>query len=116
MKKILLIVLITFVSTSYAKGILAYKSADCGQWVQARKENRAGYFEAHLVGYVNGLAVGAGIDLWVRANGNKVSKEQLFLWMDNWCQNNPLEEIGYGAYVFADEQTNGVYKNRYLPK
>lgn len=108
--------LLALTSEGHAQGILLYQSADCGQWALARKVNKAGFYEQHLTGYVNGLALGSGIDLWVGARGNEVSREQLFLWIDKWCQNNPLETVSAGAYVFADEQTKGVFKNRYLPK
>lgn len=85
---------------------------DCGDWVKARKLKRSSPYEAHLVGLLSGMAVGRMIDIW-KAHGNPMSKEQAYLWMDKYCQSNPLSLVVTGADVLADERTNGAY-NRQL--
>jgi len=87
-------------------------SEDCGAWVKARKLKRSSPYEAHLVGLLSGMAIGRMIDIW-KAQGNPMSKEQAFLWMDNYCQSNPLSLVVTGADVLANERTNGAY-NRLL--
>jgi len=114
MKKLLLILLLVLANTAYAQ-IMTSGKVDCGQWVKGRKTNSSISIEHWLVGTINGLALGAGIEIWQTSKGS-VNREQLYLWMDGWCLKNPLKDILQGAFVFADEQTNGAYANRYWPK
>jgi len=85
---------------------------DCGEWVKARKLKRSSPHEARLVGLIDGMAIGRVIEIW-KAQGNPMSKEQAYLWMDKYCQSNPLSLVVTGADVLADERTNGAY-NRQL--
>jgi hypothetical protein len=45
--------------------------------------NSAIVLENYLVGTVNGLALGASIEIWLGTNKISVSKEQFYLWVDN---------------------------------
>ncbi|MGH8634339.1 MAG: hypothetical protein ACRET7_09425 [Burkholderiales bacterium] len=82
---------------------------DCGDWVKARKLKRSSPHEAHLVGLLDGMAIGRMIEIW-KAQGNPMSKEQVYLWMDKYCQSNPLSRIVIGAEELANEKTNGEYR------
>jgi hypothetical protein len=114
MKKLLLVLLLVFANTAYAQ-VMVTSRVDCGTWAKGRKADQSIAIEHLLVGTINGLALGAMIEIWQPSKGS-VSKEQLYLWMDGWCLKNPLKTILQGAFVFADEQTNGAYTNRSLPK
>lgn len=83
--------------------------ADCGDWVKARKENRANILEAHLIGFLDGMASGRMIEIW-EARGVKMSKKQAYLWMDKYCQSNPLSYVPTGAVELANERTNGAFR------
>jgi hypothetical protein len=117
MKKLLLIVILLCTNTVYAQSVIwTQSSVDCGQWVNHRKTNSAIVLEHYLVGTVNGLAVGASLEIWSGTNKRSVSKEQFYLWMDNWCQNNPLKDTLEGVFDFANERTNDALKNHWKSK
>jgi len=81
---------------------------DCGEWVKARKLKRSSPHEARLVGLIDGMAVGRMIDIWKA--GSPMGKEQLYAWMDNYCQANPRSRIVIGAEELANERTGGEYR------
>lgn len=112
MKRLLLLAILTFTNTTYAQSVWLEGVVDCGKWSSARKTNLAQYMEHILLGTINGMSLGAGIEIWAGTDGNKVSREQLYLWMDGWCQKNPLENILGGAWYFANERTKGAYEKR----
>lgn len=114
MKKLLLIMLLTIAHTAYAQ-VGTQGNVDCARWAKARKTDQAIALEHYLIGTVNGLAMGAWMEIWSTSNG-LVSQDQLFLWMDGWCLKNPLKSTLAGAIAFANERTNGAFNNRQLPK
>ena len=117
MKKLLLIVILMCTNAVYAQTVIQTQSSvDCGLWVNSRKTNSAIVLESYLIGTVNGLALGASIDIWRGTNKLLVSTEQFYLWMDNWCQKNPLKETLEGVFDFANERTNEALKNRWKSK
>ena len=66
----------------------------CGAWVKDRQEKQI-FTITHqrwLVGYLSGLA---------RASNKNILKgtdnDSFYLWMDNYCQKNPLKDISDGA-------------------
>lgn len=94
--------------SSAGEGVMLEGLVDCGVWVQARQTQRAGILEGNLIGFINGLALGRGVDVWTSA-GKRISREQAFLWMDNYCRTNPLESIWTGGYKLADEVSGGEF-------
>jgi len=117
MNKLFLIALLLFTNTVYAQeSVMQQNSVNCGLWLKGRQTNTAQYLENFLTGTVNGLAMGSWIDIWRGTSGVLVSPEQLYFWMDNWCQKNPLTNISEGTFAFANERTNGVYGNRLKSK
>lgn len=84
-------------------------SEDCGEWVKARKQKRSSPHEARLVGLLDGMAVGRVIDIW-KAHGKPMHREQVYPWMDSYCQANPSSRIVVGAEELANERTNGEYR------
>jgi len=77
---------------------------NCADWVTLRKQDAAPY-EGLLVGVLNGLSIGRNTEFWERP-GQAISAEQSFLWMDNFCQANPLKSIFDGAYRLFNEVTS----------
>ena len=100
--------LIVTCGNSAGQGIWSEGIIDCGMWVTARKQNAAGIFEAHLLGLLNGLAVGRGVDIW-KADGSPMGRDQANLWMDNYCQSKPLSHVIDGAKELANEKTRGAF-------
>ena len=71
-------------------------SSDCGQWVAESKSSAS--MRAWLLGYMSGL--GAMHELNDRTDDpmSKInSAQQLYLWMDNFCQKHPLRTVGSGG-------------------
>jgi hypothetical protein len=89
------------------QGITVEGVVDCGKWVEARKQGRAVALEHYLIGLLNGLALGSNVDFW-RAGGIKLSSEQTFLWMDNYCQREPLSDPVTGAIALMKERTGNA--------
>jgi len=84
-------------------------AADCGEWIKARALKRSSPQEARLVGLLDGMAIGRMTEIW-KAQGNPMSKEQVYAWMDQYCQANPLSRIVIGAEELANERTSGEYR------
>ena len=117
MKKLFLIVILLCTNVVYSQdSVQQQNSVDCGLWLKSRKTNSAQYLETFLTGTVNGMALGAWIEIWRGTSGVLVSPEQLYFWMDQWCQKNPLTGTGEGVVAFANERTNGVFGNRLKSK
>ena len=87
------------------------RTYDCGMWLEARNKNNAASLESFIVGLVNGLSIGATMNIW-NGKGVAVSQAQLHYWMDEYCKKNPLSGIYEGAHVFADEMTNGKFSKQ----
>ena len=79
--------------------------ADCGVWVQSRTARLSQSLEHYLVGLLNGMVMGSGLNFW--RSGGPVSREQVYLWMDNFCRNQPLNNLIGGAVRLVNERTNG---------
>ena len=74
---------------------------DCGQWLSAKTEAR----KAWVVGYMTGL----NAMHWLNKSkppdplGKINSVEQIYIWMDNYCQKNPLKETSDGGIALFIE-------------
>jgi len=100
----LIVFAIGFCTNSNATGITYSGSASCRDWVQ----NRTGGGDAKLLlstaqefwllGYLSGVANGLGVDFMRTANAASIE-----LWMDNYCRNNPLDNVADGAVKLARE-------------
>ena len=115
MKRIVIVVFLLFGYPLFAQGVWLEGELDCGEWLTARKQDKAQFFEHYIVGVVNGLAAGRSREIW-RAAGIKISREQLYFWMDSYCQKNPLSDVISGTVKFSDERTNEEFskKDRFL--
>jgi hypothetical protein len=106
---IALAVAVLAISVSRADaGVVIEGQVDCGLWVKARTGGSAGYLEHYLIGLLNGMVMGTGIEFW-RAGGVPVSREQVFLWMDNYCRSEPLSYVTGGAVLLMDERTGNAW-------
>ena len=75
-----------------ALGVTIFGRPDCGVWLSKKREPD----KAWLLGYVSSLSTSHrfGGDPF----GKIKSAEQIFLWMNNYCQKNPLKDVGAGAF------------------
>jgi hypothetical protein len=95
-------------SIGNTQGIVTEGRLDCGLWVKARSDRRAETLEHYFLGLMNGLAVGTRVEFW-RADGQKISREQVYLWMDNYCRQTPLSSVIEGAIKLMNERTKSTY-------
>jgi hypothetical protein len=84
-------------------GAAVFGEADCGQWITKDSKFIASD-RAWLLGYMSGLSVLYEIE---GKKGNPLKKinssDQIFAWMDNYCQKNPLKGVAIGGLdLFAE--------------
>lgn len=91
-----------------AEGIYIAGVVDCGSWIKARTTNVSEIFEGYLVGMMNGLALGSGVEFWF-ASGAQLKEEQVYLWMDKYCRENPLSSLVPGTVKLMNENTENGY-------
>ena len=108
-----LLLLVPALGASVSNAVSIRGAGDCGTWIEKQKEEEKGRFnsqQAWLVGYLSGLAVARQINFWGDQSANSLSNESVFLWMDNYCKNNPLMGINDGADALFIE------RRKMLPK
>jgi hypothetical protein len=76
-------------------GNTSFGRPDCGHWLKSQRPGDRMW----LLGYLSGLNT-----MWTAASKSNLdvldalgSAEQAYAWMDNYCQKNPLENLGSGA-------------------
>ena len=102
--KNLLIVLFTsliFIQPAVSQEVAIFGGSDCGQWVANSKSNFS--LKAWLLGYISGLNAGLVGDSKNDPLRKINSAEQIFLWMDNFCQKNPLKTVQEGGKALYSE-------------
>jgi hypothetical protein len=92
--------LLTFISVHVeAKSDIVHTVGmhSCRAWIENKTENSALYFldKATLLGYLSGLNV--ALSDASHDSLNSVDVKSLYLWMDNYCQKNPLNDVSDGG-------------------
>ena len=72
------------------------------------RRKKSEYLEHYVQGTINGLAFGRSVEIW-NADGIEVSTDQAFLWLDNYCRQNPLKDTMTGLIIFSDERTKQCF-------
>lgn len=76
----------------------------CATWAEA--QSGGGWLkavsQAHLMGFVNGVALGADLNFWIE--GGEITNDQVFFWMDRYCDNNPLKDVTDGVIALFVER------------
>ena len=98
-----------FADPAHSAGIYTSGPLDGGSWAENRTQGTAVVFEGYLQGTMNGLALGSGTEFW-NATGSMLKPEQVFLWMDKFCRENPLKDVINGAVTLMNEHTDGAYR------
>ena len=93
-KKLLALSFVSLIFVQTASAYTTYGEPDCGQWVTSKSETR----KAWLIGYVSGLSAMHELN---GKNNNPLGKisspQQIYVWIDNYCQKNPLKTVGDGG-------------------
>jgi hypothetical protein len=109
----LLIFSLVFSEMSKAEPVMVVSDVYCIRWTEGRKGKGSKEVESHLIGLLDGLSAGRQIPFWNFKEG--ISFQQVYLWMDKYCLENPESNAYFGAYELIDEQTQGLFK-RNKPK
>jgi hypothetical protein len=92
-----------------AEGVYVTGVVDCATWVQSRSQKTSQILETYVVGVMNGLALGSGVEFWY-STGSKLEPGQVHLWMDKYCRENPLNSVVTGTIALMNEHTGAAYK------
>lgn len=86
-------------SNAYAG--MTYGGTDCGKWNQQKSESDKGW----LLGYMSGLSMQNTITTNGKSDplGKITSAYQIWSWMDNYCQKNPLDTLVQGGHQLFEE-------------
>ena len=109
--RIMLVGLVLMLFSEMALAVWIRGGVSCGAWVEAReKEKKGDEFDSWiarrwLVGFLSGLAFGESKEFWGVPNVDPLNTDAVYLWMDNYCQANRLNDIGEGAERLFDERT-----------
>jgi len=89
-----MIVMVTIGFSTNSSAVIVDGAASCGQWAAGSVARSWAHIAdtAWVLGYLSGKAVNSGAD--VLRNTDKAS---IVLWMDNYCNRNPLKDVGDGA-------------------
>ena len=107
--KKLAIVLTTFVLlTQPVFGQAIFGNPDCGQWVSSKTDAR----RAWVLGFMSGMSMATflyGTRADYKTNGDWLDKvnsaDQIFLFVDNYCQKTPLDKVGTAGMALYLELT-----------
>lgn len=80
-----------------AEAVTVMGARGCGEWVNGRSNNVLTY-ETWLIGYLSGVAVSDNVDILKNAD-----LASLTLWMDNYCNKYPLNDIQIGTKQLVKE-------------
>jgi hypothetical protein len=88
--KTLLISLFFAFASSSSWSIETRGMISCGDWVKHRKNDglQKAVSEARITSFMSGMALGSSVDIL-----KDVSLESIYLWVDNYCQKNPFDNI-----------------------
>ena len=94
---------IGFSTSSYAFDVVG--AATCGDWVKERADNGKNKVadESWLVGYLSGIATDSNKNFLRFNNANS-----FYLWMDDYCKNNPLSNTSIGGKMLSMELMKGM--------
>lgn len=107
---ILLFFLLNFCTTFRAEAevsVAVRGAVGCGQWIEERKSGGwpKTINESLVTGYLSGLAMGIKKDTL-----DEVPNQSIFLWIDNYCLKNPLNDI----YDASNRLTNELERKKKL--
>ena len=95
-KNLLIAIALGVVFLNPVQASTTFGNSDCGEWVNKSKSTPT--MRSWLIGYMSGLSVMHTLN---NKNDDPLDKinsvQQIYVWMDNYCQNNPLKSVMYGG-------------------
>ena len=80
-----------------SRTVLYPVNSSCGDWVEARQKNQNS-IQLWYLGFISGINFRAKDDLL-----SEVNAASAYLWMDKYCQENPLKTVVQGSVKLLDE-------------
>lgn len=78
---------------------------NCSTWTDGRKTNRSQYFENYSLGFLDGMTVATQFEFW-QADGHVLRDPAIFAWVDNYCQNHPLDALTTALAQLYEQQSH----------
>lgn len=111
MKKVIFTTLVTLILGFVSLPSSAFTTVgnrSCGKWVEGRS-NPGSYRNIGVIswlgGYISGMASMSGVDILKDRDADSV-----FLWVDNYCRSNPLENLSDAGNALYSELQKGLKK------
>ena len=101
----LMIALLTNFTATQAEAVVdVFAFTTCADWAKHRKSNSL-FSQFSLIGMLNGLAYTSDKNFWA-----DLEPDQVYFWMDRYCDNNPLSNTTDGAIKLMNETTGTTYR------
>ena len=75
----------------------------CGEWIENRKKNNDIIYMSWIQGFISSY----NLYVYTRKNPNGIlgnaDHNAIAVWMDNYCQSNPLNTLGVGTVDLIDD-------------
>ncbi len=105
----LLLITLAVTLSANSQAIVIFGAVGCGDWVKARSggANDVGALALGdwVVGFVDGVAISKNENIL-----KGVDPASMFLWMDNYCKNHPLDNIADGTDALVKELRRKQHK------
>ena len=109
-KTVFIAVILLMISVSKAQaqrqGLRTFGEMNCGDWIKEQSPTN----QTWLMGLLTGMNIGP-----INSNNdlaNLKSSNQALLWMDNYCQSNPLKMVSEGGVALFRELGNSAKKKK----
>jgi hypothetical protein len=101
----LALALSTNLLATQATAVALMGGSTCAEWAEDRRiaSSLSRRSEAWLRGLLNGFAFAADKEFW--DSGDGLTNDQVFFWMDRYCDENPLKRVVHGAITLMNERT-----------
>ena len=101
----LALALSTNLLATQAAAVIVQGDRTCAHWseVRERADDFTTMTESWLMGVLNGFAFAGQKEFW--DSGDGLTIDQVYFWMDRYCDENPLKRVMHGAITLMNERT-----------
>jgi hypothetical protein len=77
-----------------------FGASDCGEWIKSQNIQKRSW----LMGYLSGINAAHYVGNMKIDHLDKLSSaDQAYVWMDNYCKQNPLNDLTLGGWLLFQE-------------
>jgi len=101
----LVLALSTNILATQATAVTVQGVMTCAEWAEDRRIDgtMSRMSESWLLGLLSGFSFATEKEFW--GSGGGLTSDQVFFWMDRYCDENPLGQVMYGAITLMNERT-----------